>query len=233
LEARGVVRDAAVVVATNHDHPTQLMYNVAEQVRDLLDSYFEVISFIPYAPPAEIFVELFELTRGHHEGRRGRVVFGYFSAHGACDGLHGPGGLPVFEQESARLLKESILIFTACLGDGTFPSRLVDHPDSVRAIIGYGRQFQVPNENTCRNLSKDEVDRLCSQVTEPVLTTVRTLLVPGRTMLDAREETLGAWRKMACDTSWPMEIRSIAWTNIFRLTVWPQKSNAVLIPKKC
>jgi hypothetical protein len=232
LEVTGGVRDAAVVVATNHDHPTQFMYNVAEQVRDLLDSYFEVVSFIPYAPPAELFVELFALKSGQPEGPRGGVVFGYFSAHGACDGLRGPGGLPVFEQESARLLRQSILIFTACLGDGTFPSRLVDHPDSVRAIIGYRRQFQVPNENACRHLSEDEFERLRSHMTEPVLATVRTLLVPGRTIIDARNETLVAWRKMANDTSCPMEIRSLAWTNISRLTVWPDGSNAVLIPKE-
>lgn len=153
-------------------------------------------------------------------GATARFVLGFGSAHGAPDGLRPTlGGEVLFSEAHACLFDRAVLVFAACMKDGSFPERLVGLPNTpVKAVIGYGPDLRSPVPESIQLWGQDVYHFFKQRFVAALVQPIRSLLL-GRTAAQACQDARDHWGRLFSDSA-EGRLKGIAEWNGNALAVW-------------
>ncbi len=160
---------------------------------------------------------------GAAEAGPARLVLGFASAHGSRDGLRPTlGGEVFFSDAHARFFDRAVLVFAACMHDGSFPQRLVSLAHTpVSAVIGYGPELRCPVPETIQLWGQDVYHSFKQRFIAALVQPIRSLLL-GRTAAEACQDASDYWGRLVSDGP-DARIKGIAEWNRSALAVWGDK----------
>lgn len=216
------VNGCATVIAIDLDDVSRFCYPAAEVVCEMLQQVFHVVKLAPYQPCARPFADDFaaQVMSLAHSDRGCEVVFAYFSCHGSEMGLGQRDRPPFFREGDACLFTRAICVLTACSPNATFPGKLLGHPESVRAVLGYAPFLLVPYvaapESLLASAFENYRQLFLAALVKPV-----EIIIHGETIQRACDETRQAWGKVGGPSAIDKRVYNVFVTNGMRLAYWP------------